>query len=225
MCYPRHMESERSLASAVEDGLPTTRDALLGAALDGFSRDGFGGTSIRNLAKAVGIRESSVYKHFPSKQAIFDALIELADSRLGELGTQLGVSTSEGASAAKDYRNINGQSLSAIAQGMFSFVRHDPVFSRLRRLMMIEQYHDAAIAQRLNDYLIAKPLAFQTALFEELMKGGEFVDNVSPSQAALAFYGPIFMLMQMGESDEEGAKKLLDEHINGFRVTYLKDQS
>lgn len=219
------MESERSLALSVEGGSPTTRDALLGAALDGFSRDGFGGTSIRDLAKAVGIRESSVYKHFASKQAIFDALIELADTRLGELGAQLGVSTSEGASAAEDYRDISEQSLSEIAHGMFAFVLHDPVFSKLRRLMMIEQYRNAAVARRLNDYLIVKPLGFQTALFEELMKGGEFVDNVSPSQVALAFYGPIFMLMQMGESDEEGAQKLLDEHINDFRVAYLKDQS
>lgn len=219
------MESERSLASTVGGDSPTTRDALLGAALDGFSRDGFGGTSIRDLAKAVGIRESTVYKHFPSKQAIFDALIELADMRLGELGTQLGVSTSDGASAAEDYRDISEQSLSVIAQDMFVFIVHDPVFSKLRRLLIIEQYRDAAVAQRLNDYLIAKPLVFQTAVFEELMKGGEFVEDVSPSQAALAFYGPIFMLLQMGEHDEEDAKKLLDEHINGFRVAYLKDQS
>lgn len=219
------MKSERSLVSSIGGGAPTTRDALLSAALDGFSSNGYGGTSIRDLAKVVGIRESSVYKHFPSKQAIFDALIELADTRLGELGAQLGVSTSEGVSAAKGYRGISGSSLTVIAQGMFEFVLHDPVFSKLRRLMMIEQYRDPAVAQRLNDYLIGEPLAFQTDLFAELMKGGEFVEGVSPSQFALAFYGPIFMLMQMGESDEESAKKLLEQHVTGFRQHYLKDAS
>ena len=219
------MESERSLAPVVGGDSLSTRDALLSAALDGFSSNGYGGTSIRDLAKAVGIRESSVYKHFSSKRAIFDALIELADTRLGELGAQLGVSTSEGVSAAKGYRGISGQRLTVIAQGMFEFVLHDPVFSKLRRLMMIEQYRDAAVARRLNDYLIGEPLAFQTDLFAELMKGGEFVEGVSPSQVALAFYGPIFMLMQMGESDEECAKSLLVQHINGFLRTHLKDVS
>jgi len=52
-----------------------TRARILDAALDGFSRQGYTGTSIRQIARAVGIRESSLYNHFPSKQAIFDALL------------------------------------------------------------------------------------------------------------------------------------------------------
>ena len=66
---------------ANDRSLPT-RERLLDAALARFSREGWGGTSIRDLARDVGIRESSVYKHFASKQAIFDALLERADARL-----------------------------------------------------------------------------------------------------------------------------------------------
>ena len=35
---------------------PSTRDRLLDAALERFSRDGWGGTSIRDLARDVGVR-------------------------------------------------------------------------------------------------------------------------------------------------------------------------
>jgi len=64
---------------------PSTRDRLLDAALERFSRDGWGGTSIRDLARDVGVREGSVYKHFASKQAIFDALVDRADARMAEV--------------------------------------------------------------------------------------------------------------------------------------------
>ena len=51
------------------------RSALLDVAQQRFAVDGFAGTSVRDLAAAVGIKESSVYNHFASKQAVLDALL------------------------------------------------------------------------------------------------------------------------------------------------------
>lgn len=59
----------------IENGV-TTRDRILEAALDLFARHGFAGTSMRQLAQAVGLRESSLYNHFPGKAAIYHALID-----------------------------------------------------------------------------------------------------------------------------------------------------
>jgi AcrR family transcriptional regulator len=42
--------------------------------LEGFSERGYAGTSVRQIARAVGIRESAIYNHFAGKRAIFDAL-------------------------------------------------------------------------------------------------------------------------------------------------------
>lgn len=53
-----------------------TRTRILDAALEGFSERGYAGTSIRQIARAAGIRESAIYNHFPGKRAIFDALFE-----------------------------------------------------------------------------------------------------------------------------------------------------
>jgi AcrR family transcriptional regulator len=52
-----------------------TRAWILEAALDGFATHGYAGTSIRQIARAVGITESAIYSHFENKQAIFRALI------------------------------------------------------------------------------------------------------------------------------------------------------
>jgi AcrR family transcriptional regulator len=54
----------------------STRERILDAALDLFAQHGFSGTSVRQLSRAVGLRESSLYNHFPSKEAIYRALID-----------------------------------------------------------------------------------------------------------------------------------------------------
>ena len=50
-----------------------TRSALLDAALLLFSRHGYAGTSIRAIAREVGLSESVLYAHFDSKRAIYEA--------------------------------------------------------------------------------------------------------------------------------------------------------
>jgi AcrR family transcriptional regulator len=54
----------------------STRQRILEAALELFARQGFAATSVRELARAVGLRESSLYNHFASKDAIFHALVD-----------------------------------------------------------------------------------------------------------------------------------------------------
>lgn len=51
-----------------------TKGALLRAALELFAAKGFEGTSVRDIARAVGLSESVLYAHFDNKQAIFDAV-------------------------------------------------------------------------------------------------------------------------------------------------------
>jgi AcrR family transcriptional regulator len=61
-------------APATED--PPTRQRILDAALELFARQGFAATSVRELARAVGLRESSLYNHFAGKEAIFHVLVD-----------------------------------------------------------------------------------------------------------------------------------------------------
>ena len=51
-----------------------TKGELLQAALELFAAKGFEGTSVRDIARAVGLSESVLYAHFDSKRAIFDAV-------------------------------------------------------------------------------------------------------------------------------------------------------
>ena len=65
MARPRNADGQR------------TRQAILDAALDLFGDRGFFGTTLRDVAQRVGIRDSAIYNYFPSKESLFEALIAL----------------------------------------------------------------------------------------------------------------------------------------------------
>lgn len=60
----QQLKSEASVARTLE------------AALELFSSHGFGATSMRQIADAAGLSVGNVYHHFPSKEAIFQRLLE-----------------------------------------------------------------------------------------------------------------------------------------------------
>ena len=53
-------------------GEKSTKDKIFDAALDLFAERGYDGVSIRDIAAAVGIKESSIYKHYASKAEILE---------------------------------------------------------------------------------------------------------------------------------------------------------
>ncbi len=61
-----------------------TRQAILDAALDLFADKGYFGTSLRDVATVVGVRESALYNYFAGKEALFGALLEAHDATKSE---------------------------------------------------------------------------------------------------------------------------------------------
>ena len=68
--------------TVVKDQTPDTSERIRRAAASLFRTRGFNGTSMHDLAAAVGITKSSVYHHFPSKQALLAEIIELTIGRV-----------------------------------------------------------------------------------------------------------------------------------------------
>lgn len=52
------------------------RNQLLEAALDVFSRKGFEGTTTKEVAAAAGVTEAIIFRHFPTKQALYTAVLD-----------------------------------------------------------------------------------------------------------------------------------------------------
>ena len=61
-----------------------TKERILAAALDLFSQNGYAGTNIRELTASLGLVKSSMYKHFESKEEIWNALLDQLIAYYGE---------------------------------------------------------------------------------------------------------------------------------------------
>jgi TetR/AcrR family transcriptional regulator, tetracycline repressor protein len=59
-----------------EPAMRLTRDHVLGAALDLLDENGLDGLTMRRLATALGVKNGATYWHFPSKQALLEAMAE-----------------------------------------------------------------------------------------------------------------------------------------------------
>ncbi len=53
-----------------------TRENILNTAKEHFLKDGFSGASLRNIVKDAGLTTGAFYKYYPTKESLFDALID-----------------------------------------------------------------------------------------------------------------------------------------------------
>src|SRR5699024_9437165 len=72
----------------------TARDEILDASSELFTTQGFANTSTHQIAEAVGIRQASLYYHFPSKTEIFLTLLKSTIEPSIELADELASSKS-----------------------------------------------------------------------------------------------------------------------------------
>jgi len=64
-----------SVRSAARDLAPTTKQRILDVAVRRFHEDGYGGTSLREIADELGVTKAALYYHFRSKEEILDAVV------------------------------------------------------------------------------------------------------------------------------------------------------
>jgi AcrR family transcriptional regulator len=85
---PRAVEAEprRRRGRPPKDASRDTRQLLLDAALELFAFKGFAATTVREIGARAGVHDSAIYFHFPSKEAMYDALFaEMGPPSLQEI--------------------------------------------------------------------------------------------------------------------------------------------
>ncbi len=199
-----------------------TKEKILDAALELFSVDGFDGVSVKQISEKVGIRDSSLYKHFRSKQAIFDTLMSEMNRRFEETVTMYNLPQGEIAEIAKEYGRNDLHWLKKACEAVFLFFLKEPRASKFRKLLMIEQYKNPAVAETFRSSFTDNAITFQTALFTEMIRQGYFQEG-PPETIALQFYAPFYLLLcqydTMPEREDEALAALM-AHIEQFASVY-----
>ena len=84
-----------------------TKQRILDEALTLFSEKGYANVFVGDIAERVGIKAPSLYKHYKSKRAIFDAIIEEMNRRFEEQAKAMNINGSNAAADAKVYENMS----------------------------------------------------------------------------------------------------------------------
>lgn len=142
-----------------------TKELIISTALDMFSKKGYSAVSMRDISGAVGIRTSSIYYYFKSKQEIFDALIQMADSMTNELKgvffSALGNTTEV---KCEDF---------VLAGKLFvtGYLQNEKIAPLLQTLES-ERFHDKNANDIWTKMLFTAPLEHETLVFKTLFERG-----------------------------------------------------
>ena len=110
-----------------------TKERILEAALEMFSQNGYAGTNIRELSASLGLVKSGVYKHYESKEAIWNALL---DEMIAYYAEHFG---------SPEHLQPVPNSLDELIQmtmQMVNFTVHDERIIKTRKVLTLEQFRD-----------------------------------------------------------------------------------
>jgi AcrR family transcriptional regulator len=203
----------------------TTRERIVEEALTLFSSKGYKGTSVKDIATAVGIKDSSLYKHFKSKKEIFDTVVQEMSHRIEAMSVRIGLpEENDFKTAAAHYGKLTTQGLVALSRQIFLFYLKDSFVARFRRMATIEQYQNREIYAVYHSIFMEDSIAYQTGLFAEMIRQGIFIE-INPEILAMNFYTPIFFLLSKYDQEpeiESEALEVLDRQVEEFCRVYSK---
>lgn len=165
----------------------TTKERIIEEALTLFAEKGYQGTSVKNIADAVGIKDSSLYKHFKSKKAIFDTIVQEMSVRMERMSRENGLPDEKDMDeAAELYGSISENGLLMLSERIFLFYLRDEFAARFRRMLVIEQYRDKEVYEVYRGLFMDAAISYQTELFAEMIKRGVF-EGKDPEAMAVNF--------------------------------------
>ncbi len=196
----------------------TTKQKILTEALHLFSTYGYDSVSVGQIAKAVGIKAPSLYNHYQSKQAIFDAIVADAAERYDHFTEQLSIHVENANRDISVFSQITEEHLVEKVQQLFLYSLHDETISRLRRMLTIEQFRSPVLAEQYTKRYVDRITAYHAEIFRSLIEAGE-IKCEDPEVLALMYVAPIMTLIGVCDRQPEKESiclKKLDAHVRLF---------
>lgn len=189
-----------------------TMEKILKVSLKLFSTKGYKATTVRDIASAVGIKQSALYNHFKNKDAILSKLI--SDLTSSAIVTLLDDRNPE--ELHKQGKNL----LSSVAT-TFKLISFDKQNEALLGLMMQEMYKNQAIRDTYSEYFYQDNVKKLSTLFF-LMMQDDMIKSSDPLLLANEFLSPLFfyqMQIALLKKDKKSTSSLVtmfDKHVEFF---------
>lgn len=200
-----------------------TKERILQEALKLFAQNGYMATSMSDIAKKLDITKAALYKHYVSKQEIFNSIVERMNQMDEERMMLYQMPAGTVPNMADQYKSTPLDKIKLFTEVQFKHWTEEDFSCNFRKMLTLEQYRSQEMADMYQNYLASGPINYMTDLFAEMFREDTEVSKKS-RQIALDFYGPIFLLMNMYDNTESKEEIIssLKEHIERFaKVEHL----
>jgi len=196
--------------------LPTkgskTKEKILKVSLKLFSTKGYKATTVRDIAGAMGVKQSALYNHFKNKDEILETLISnLTSSAIVTLFDD------------KDAQELQkqGKALLASIATTFKLIGFDGQNEALYKLLMQEIFRNERIREIYNEHFYQENVKKLSGIFFGMMQN-EQIESSDPLLLANEFFSPLFFyqmqvtLLKLDKKSTSSVVSLFEKHVDYF---------
>lgn len=181
-----------------------TKEKIFNVSLDLFSKKGYDSVSLREIAEEVGIQKSSIYSHYPSKEAIlmdifnqFTKSFEIDDEE---------IQLTENNPLLENPELFYHKGSEAIKNMLFQETN-----LKIWKLILIQMHHNETIRLFFQNEILVKPLIFWEGLFNLLKEKGVIKKDSNTSLLARQYYSfPIYLLLEICAKYDDVPQEVLE---------------
>lgn len=188
-----------------------TKKRILDAALDMFSRNGYAGTNMRELMASIGYAKSSTYRHFESKEELWNALL---DEMIAYYGEHFG---------SPDRLPPVPESLEelvAMTMRMVRITAQDETIIKTRKVLTLEQFRDERARDLATKHFLTGLTEMFSRIFAGMMEKG-LLRRDDPAMLAFAYTAPISVLIHLCDREPDKTEEALQQ-VEAFSRHFVK---
>lgn len=188
--------------------MTSTRENILKTSLQLFAQNGFDAVSTSQIAASLSLTKGALYRHFESKQAIFDAILLKMEQNDKDKADENGVPADSVDKTSEVYSKVSLEDVFRFSLQMFSYWTEDEFASAFRKILTIEQYKSERMKALYAQYLSSGPVSYVSDIFKNLK-------IKDPYTKASRFYSVMFMYFSLYDcaSDKEEVKKQFEKAL------------
>jgi len=191
-----------------------TKQRILDEALIMFARRGYEGTNMRELAQTLGLGKSALYKHFESKEDIWNSMLDKIEARYSE-----GFGSDDNMPPVPD----SCEEFVEMSMRMIDFTVHDEQVVLVRRLLLTEQFRDDRARSLASEHFLNRLERIFAHVFQGMMDKG-LLRRADPDLLALAYAAPVSALIMQRDRYPESEPEVM-ERIRTFIARFVEAHS
>jgi AcrR family transcriptional regulator len=203
--------NEQSVTSLPSKG-SKTKEKILKTSLKLFSAKGYKATTVRDIAGAMGVKQSALYNHFKNKDEILETLIS-------NLTSSAIVTLFDGKDAQELQKQ--GKALLASIATTFKLLGFDGQNEALYRLLMQEIFRNERIREIYNEHFYQENVKKLSGILFGMMQA-EQIKSFDPLLLANEFFSPLFFyqmqvtLLKLDKKSTSSVVSMFEKHVDMF---------